>query len=104
MAEHTDEPHVHTITFTDNDGDSHSVDVPCPSSNDHDFGELLASTGADSVNDLAVDGKRMTFEGVFVRLGVAGKLPMLGASYQTPENLTKLMVSMGTYDDHEVTA
>lgn len=94
MAEHTDEPHVHTITFTDNAGKAYSVDVDCPSPPE-EFVDRLAATGTEKVNGLAVDGKPMSFEGVFMRLGEAGRLDLLGAEYETPENLVRVLIAMG---------
>ena len=93
---HNDEPHTHTITFTDNAGMGYSFDVDCPDSDGlTTMLRGLDASGADSVNELAVDGNPMSFEGVIIRLGVMDRLAMLGKSYQTPENLIRLLVAMG---------
>lgn len=100
MGDHPTEPHTHTLTFRDNAGKAYSFDHECPTNGEAVRDGLLA-TGAESINDLAADGRVLPFETVLPMLGSIGLLPWLGESYQTPENLIKLLVAMGTGDEAE---
>jgi hypothetical protein len=89
---HPDGPHTHTWEFNDNDGNPHTFTHDCPGVTVGVMRDLLASTGADSVNALTVDGVTTDFDQTVNLLMQLGEQQKLGATYRTDENILRMLM------------